>query len=90
MIDWYMGGDREGRYEMDSYEGTFLAETFPDRGEKHEGAVLFLPEDWDEGDEIWLPKSQVVMDIDERRRPQRGDAIVIEIPMWLAEEKELI
>lgn len=86
MIDWYM---RE-QQEMDSYDGTFLTETFPDRGERHEGALLFLPEDREEGEEIWLPKSQIVMDINERKRPQRGDPITIEVPEWLAEQEGLI
>ena len=66
--------------EMESYDGIFIHET--------DKAILFLPDGWDDGKEIWLPKSKT--NWDEKWECEKGDLIEIEIPNWLAEEKGLL
>lgn len=66
--------------EEQEYEGYYIHST--------DDAILFLPEDWDEDDAIWLPKSRTdwdgsLSDLD------RGDEIVMTVPNWLAEDKGL-
>ncbi len=50
--------------------------------------ICFLPDDWNKGEEIWLPKSKVDWD-----RPlcelEYGDPIELCIPQWLIDENEL-
>jgi predicted RNA-binding protein (virulence factor B family) len=42
----------------------------------------------DDGDhEVWLPLSQIESETDDY---EKGDEIIVFIPEWLAEEKELI
>lgn len=65
--------------EMEEYDGVFINQTI--------NAVLFLPAGCDEGDEVWLPKSQIDFMEDDY---ERGDDITISVPNWLAREKELI
>ena len=65
----------------DEYHGIYKTET--------DMAILFLPGDWEPDEEgIWLPKSRI--SYDDSVQYERGDAIVIEIPDWLAEDKEII
>ena len=64
----------------EEYDGTFIHET--------DDAVLFLPEDWDEGDEIWLPKSQIKYD--DHIGYEKHDSILVNVPEWLADGKGLI
>jgi hypothetical protein len=52
-----------------------------------EKAILFIPDECEEGD--WLPKSQVECDI-AWESINEDDEIEIEIPMWLAIEKDYI
>lgn len=48
-------------------------------------AILFRADDWqpDGSDDTWLPKSQIAIIHGE------GDAIHIELPKWLADDKEM-
>lgn len=67
--------------ETEEYRGYYIAET--------DMAILFRPTDWEEKDgNVWLPKSQI--EYDKSIEYDREDDIVIEIPNWLAEDKELI
>ena len=78
--------------EMQGFDGIFIHET--------DLAILFVPDDcvkfdhrdnpiWEEEDTIWLPKSQISYG-EKLNGYERGDTIMIEMPEWLAEEKELI
>ncbi|TSA08027.1 MAG: hypothetical protein D4R73_09225 [Deltaproteobacteria bacterium] len=48
-------------------------------------AILFRADDWqpDGSDDTWLPKSQIAIIHGE------GDAVQIELPEWLADDKEM-
>lgn len=48
-------------------------------------AILFRADDWqpDGSDDTWLPKSQIAVIHGE------GDAVMIEMPEWLADDKEM-
>jgi hypothetical protein len=48
-------------------------------------AILFRAHDWqpDGSDDTWLPKSQIAV------IHLKGDAIQIELPEWLADDKEM-
>lgn len=56
-------------------EGIFLVET--------DAAVLLEIE----GEEVWLPKSQVFAGLEGDE--ERGDDVIVTIPAWLAEKKGL-
>jgi len=82
-----MGFNFEENQELNDYTGTFIHETFND---ENEGALFFLPDGWDEGDEIWLPKSQIIINLeDENDRPLKGSEITIQVPLWLAGQEGL-
>ena len=67
--------------EKEEYHGIYQTET--------DDAILFLPGDWEPTEDgVWLAKSQI--DYDDSVKYERGDAIVVEIPEWLAYDKELI
>jgi len=56
--------------------------------------AYLVSEDGDIRNGIWLPKSltEIVKNLDRQlaEEPESGDTLVVEIPEWLAEEKELI
>lgn len=67
--------------EEQEYEGHYIHST--------DDAILFLPEDWDEDDAVWLPKSRInhyesLKDLD------RGDEIIMIVPNWLAQTNGMI
>lgn len=62
--------------DMEVYEFIFVRESDKAIGVCKEG---------EEGRLIWLPKSQ----IDYEEKPQRGEVIEVEVPDWLAIEKDL-
>lgn len=41
----------------------------------------------DNGDEVWLPLSQITMSKDV---PEKGDEVEITMPAWLAREKDFL
>ena len=41
----------------------------------------------DNSEDVWLPKSQVEYNV---KSYKKGDAILVHIPEWLAEDKELM
>lgn len=63
----------------EEYEGTYIHST--------ELAILFLPDGWSEGEEVWLPKSQIDYDDSDY---EKGDFISIIVPNWLAAHKEMV
>ena len=76
----------------ESFDGIFIYET--------DLAILFVADDcvkfdhrdnpiWEDDDTIWLPKSQISYD-EKLNGYERGDTITVEMPEWLAEDKELI
>jgi hypothetical protein len=79
-----------GDNTVGDYDGVFVAKT--------DKAILFVPENnvrwsgeraaWDDESAVWLPKSQIAYD--DTREYKKGEPISLEIPDWLAEEKELI
>lgn len=52
----------------------------------HSSENAILVRDADDND-IWLPKSQI--EIDDLENLERGEFVLISIPDWLAEEKDL-
>lgn len=90
MADWILG-DIVERDDMDGpsgshlggltedYEGIFVHET--------KMALLFLPDEFDEGQEIWLPKSRIKYEDGDYAK---GDRLTVTIPNWIAKDKELI
>ena len=48
-------------------------------------AILFRADDWqpDGSDDAWLPKSQIAV------IHRTGDKIQVEVPAWLADDKEM-
>lgn len=56
--------------------------------------AYLVSEDGDIRNGIWLPKSltEIVKNLDRQlaEEPESGDTLVVEIPEWLAGEKELI
>jgi hypothetical protein len=48
-------------------------------------AILFRADDWqsDGSDDTWLPKSQIAV------IHRKGDEVEIELPEWLADDKEM-
>ena len=71
--------DNHWNNETETYLGKYIRDT--------DAALLFLPEDFEEGEEVWLPKSRIEYEDDDY---ERGDLIEVEIPNWLAEDKEII
>jgi hypothetical protein len=45
---------------------------------------------WDEGEEVWVPYSEVQKCDVNVAELSRGDEIIVEIPEWLAKKKELV
>jgi len=68
-----------GRTDLDTYSFVFYAETDKAIGVREEG-------DSEDSDMIWLPKSQIEYD----DNCSEGDLIDVDIPEWLAEDKDLI
>lgn len=48
-------------------------------------AIMFRADDWqpDGSDDTWLPKSQIAV------VHRQGDTVQIEIPEWLADDKDM-
>jgi hypothetical protein len=67
--------------EYEDYDGKYIYHT--------DDAILFLPEGFEEGEEVWLPLSQIVYD-GELDEMEKGDIINIEVKNWLAEQEGLI
>ena len=42
-----------------------------------------------QGEEVWIPKSQICEESELRPDARKGDSAPLTIPRWLAEEKEL-
>ena len=45
---------------------------------------------WDDDEGVWIPFSQVEKTDTSMANLEKGDEVVIEIPEWLAQKKELI
>ena len=95
-IDWIVeracriGGKMpQNKSELEEFYGIYIHETpeallfVSDEQIKDQGGKLH----WNGADELWLPKSQIKYDRDEKYK--REDPIMVEIPLWLAKAKGL-
>jgi hypothetical protein len=80
MVDEVTVTTMSYRNELIPISATFLHET--------PASILVMPEgEHDDGESgVWLPKSQIHWDEGDY---ERGDSIELEVPRWLADDKEL-